>query len=57
MVSTAQRPTRTGVARDWKFWLALLVVLGLLWLSLVTGVADLSDAQGEQFLEIGRAHV
>lgn len=54
MVSTAQRPTRTGVARDWKFWLALLVVLGLLWLSLVTGVADLSNAQGEQFLGLTR---
>lgn len=56
MVSTARRTTAApGVLRDWKFWLALLVVAGLLVLSIVTGVADLGDGGGgSRFLALTR---
>lgn len=56
MVSTARRTTAApGVLRDWKFWLALLAVAGLLVLSIVTGVADLGDGGGgSRFLALTR---
>lgn len=56
MVSTARRTTAApGVLRDWKFWLALLVVAGLLVLSIFTGVADLGDGGGgSRFLALTR---
>ena len=56
MVSTARRTTAApGALRDWKFWLALLAVAGLLVLSIVTGVADLGDGGGgSRFLALTR---
>lgn len=56
MVSTARCTTAApGALRDWKFWLALLAVAGLLVLSIVTGVADLGDGGGgSRFLALTR---
>lgn len=55
MLATKSRELTKRPIFDWKLSLGILVILGLLTLSVFTGVADLSDGQdGGQFLELTR---